>query len=599
MHRYLKARFLASALGLAAIPLAFAPTAAHAEVGISIGFNYFHDNLSNYGDWVYSDRWGRVWRPDVDADFRPYSNGHWAYTDDYGWYWVSREPFADITYHYGRWINDPDDGWLWIPGYVWSPAWVAWRSNGNVTGWMPLPPTEAFLNGDESSYDISDDDDYGYRNWYPDYNERNYASLWVFVNTRHIGDRDYHRYAISRPRFANVFRQTRNVTNYRVENDHVVNRGLDLRAIQRAGGRVQVQRASVFVTRPQLITRVDAGRQIQIRMRQETPHGTGRPNSAPQLTPQQIQTLSPTIRTRGNKPTNLFTRTTVEKAHGQGRPDAQNPQKPGMATPPNAAIPTPGTPAGNMREDRRHQRDQSAPAVVTTPPAVVRPEMQKPQPPVTAQPETPRTPDGNMRENRRRDREQVTPNGAPSTAAPETNDMRPHGRKETQPEIPGAIAPHPATPPVIDRQAPGKIPDATPDQADKHPGRDQMRKELREPAGGRAREQLPTTPPAEIVRPQATPALPAAPAEVRPPRERAMPPTPPAEVVRPQAAPKPPSPPADVRAPREPAAPPATSEPRQIQRGERPAKEDRSGHEDRAGHDDKKDKDKKDEATPQ
>ncbi len=551
MNRYLKARLLASALAVAAIPLALAPVAAQAEARISIGFNYFHDNLSNYGDWVYSDRWGRVWRPDVDADFRPYSNGHWVYTDDYGWYWASREPFADITYHYGRWINDPDDGWLWIPGYVWSPAWVAWRSNGSVTGWMPLPPTEAFLDGDESSYDISDSDDYGYRSWYPDYDERNYASLWVFVGTRHIGDRDYHRYAVGRPRFANVFRRTRNVTNYRVENDHVVNRAIDLRSVQRAGGRVQVQRASVFVTRPQLVTRVDVGRQIQIRMRSEAPHGNGRANSAPRPSQQQIETLSPTIRTRGPKPTNLMTRTTVERAHGQERPDAQKPQAPQTVTPPNAAASKPDMPGANTREERRRLRDQNTPATAPNPPVAVQPDAQKPQPSVTAQPENaPRTPAGNMREERRRDREQVTPTGLPPANTSKPDDARPHGRGEKPQETPAVTAPDRAIPPTIEQHAPVKTPDVTPDQSLK---RDQIRKDLNTPAGDRAREHLPPAP---------------------------------AEIVRPQTAPTPPVAPADVRAPHERATPPAVSEPRQLPHGDRPAREDR------AGRDDKKDKDK-------
>jgi len=550
MHRYLKARFLASALAVATLPLALAPTAAQAEVHISIGFNYFHDNLSNYGDWVYSDRWGRVWRPDVDADFRPYSNGHWAYTRDYGWYWVSREPFADITYHYGRWINDPYDGWLWIPGYVWSPAWVVWRSNGSMTGWMPMPPTEAFLNGDENSYDISDNDDYGYRNWYPDYNDRNYASLWVFVGTRHIGDRDYHRYAVGRPQFDNVFRQTRNVTNYRIENNHVVNRSIDMRAVQRAGGRVDVQRASALITRPQLVTQVDAGRQIQLRMRKDAPHGTGRPNSAPPPTQQQIQTLSPTIKTRGDRPTNLMTRTTVEKLQRTEQPGAQKPQMPANAPRQETATPPAGAPAANPREERQRLRDRGTPAA--TPSPAVQPNAQKIQPPVNAPPAD------NMRENRGRGREQGAPvNAAPAaTPSPEGNVNRMRGRNEKAPETPKAVTPNPAAPPAMERQMPAAAPVA-PDQPSKRPERDQ-RQELR----NRAREQAPQ-PPAEVVRPQPVP-TPPAPAEVHPPREQA--------------------------------APPATSGPRPMQRMERPAKEDRT---DRGDKKDKKDDKQKDENPPQ
>lgn len=364
MHRYLKARLLASALVLAGLPAAIPAMPAAAQLNVSVSFSYFHDRLSDYGDWLYSPRWGRVWRPDADADFRPYTNGYWVYTDAYGWYWVSDDPFGDIAYHYGRWVFDPDDGWLWIPGYVWGPGWVVWRSGGDYTGWMPMPPTEAFLEGDETSYYVPDDYDYGYRRWYPNYSNTAFASLWIFVGNRYVGDRHYYRYAIGRPRFSNIFHRTRNVTNYTIVNNYVVNRSIDVNWIRRAGGRVERVSAQSVIKRPELVLRADRGREIQRQMRREAPHGKGFANSAPPPTPQVIETLSPRIRTKpgARQPANLFTREKVQEMRAQKQPAAT--PKPETGRQENAPQQG-GETMRNRMERLREQRN--APA--STPPA--------------------------------------------------------------------------------------------------------------------------------------------------------------------------------------------------------------------------------------
>ncbi|HEX4177871.1 MAG TPA: DUF6600 domain-containing protein, partial [Rhizomicrobium sp.] len=159
MHRFVRGLLFASVASLLAIPPSvLMPVAAQAQP-VDISFDSFHDQLGNYGDWLYSDRWGEVWRPwqqDQDQAWRPYSVGHWVYTDEYGWTWISDEgPWGDIAYHYGRWVFDPDDGWLWLTGYVWSPAWVVWRSAGPNVGWMPMPPDDAFLGNGGSSVNVS------------------------------------------------------------------------------------------------------------------------------------------------------------------------------------------------------------------------------------------------------------------------------------------------------------------------------------------------------------------------------------------------------------------------------------------------------------
>jgi hypothetical protein len=115
-------------------------------VPMGAGGNRFHDNteyniddLNNYGEWVYLDRFGRVWRPWVADDWRPFVYGHWVYDGD-DWVWDSYEPYGWLVYHYGNWYYDPDYGWVWIPGRVWSRARVVWVNYDDYIGWAPIPP---------------------------------------------------------------------------------------------------------------------------------------------------------------------------------------------------------------------------------------------------------------------------------------------------------------------------------------------------------------------------------------------------------------------------------------------------------------------------
>ena len=316
----------AIALACAGIPGARVQPAYAQE---AISFDSMHDALSGYGDWLYSDRWGEVWAPDVPDDFQPYgTEGHWAMTDDYGWTWVSDYPWGDIPFHYGRWVLDPDDGWLWIPGYVWSPAWVVWRSNGEVTGWMPMPPDPAFLNGEADvrgdrisvAINFNDSSDfYGYRRWYgPEFDETRFAGLWVFVGTAHFADRDFRHYERPRAEIINTVRNTTNITNYTVVNNVVVNKSVDVHMVERASGHpISPVAANQVMHRANLITNVDQGRHAQEAMRNVTPRGNGATGSAPQPTAAVVNGLStkaPAHRGGGAAPAHLFTKQTVQQA---------------------------------------------------------------------------------------------------------------------------------------------------------------------------------------------------------------------------------------------------------------------------------------------
>lgn len=329
MRRLLRARLLASAFAVVGLGPIAAVSPVCAQYDDSVSFDYFHDVLQHYGYWLYSDRWGLVWQPQyVPGFFRPYdSDGHWVYTDAFGWYWQSDVPWGDIAYHYGRWVDDPDDGWLWIPGYTWSPAWVVWRTNGQYVGWMPAPPDERFLSGEGDvsfglsfggaglSFSWNGEPDYGYRTWYgPDFDERWYAQNWVIIGVGHLADPGFHAYAVRDPaRVIDIIHDTRNITNYTVVNNYVVNKGVAIDVVQRAAGhRIAITSGRAVIRNPRLVLSVNASRQIQLRERSFTPRGRGFANSAPPPPARVVDRLSANLPARKQgQPSHLFTRATV------------------------------------------------------------------------------------------------------------------------------------------------------------------------------------------------------------------------------------------------------------------------------------------------
>ena len=190
------------------------PVRAGVSVGVGVNIGAFHDSLGVYGGWTNHSRYGSVWAPrHVAVGWRPYTVGHWAYTD-YDWTWVSDEPWGWATYHYGRWVFDPALGWIWIPGDVWGPAWVTWRFGGGYAGWAPLPPyANAF-----SFTGIVD------------------PFAFCFVQQRYLAEPFLARHFVPVQRNVTIVNVTKNVTNYAVVNDRIVNRGIAPREIERVSG---------------------------------------------------------------------------------------------------------------------------------------------------------------------------------------------------------------------------------------------------------------------------------------------------------------------------------------------------------------------------
>src|SRR5437016_1722636 len=74
----------------------------------------------------------------------------------------------------------------------------------------------------------------------------------------------YQRVIIRDPvRIVNIIHQTRNVTNYTVVNNIVVNKSVDVRVVERATGHpVPVMHAAAVIRNPNLVARVDVGQRV-------------------------------------------------------------------------------------------------------------------------------------------------------------------------------------------------------------------------------------------------------------------------------------------------------------------------------------------------
>jgi flagellar biosynthesis GTPase FlhF len=205
--RYIKTAVLAIAVVLLAGVLA---PSAHAQVSFDLAYS----NLSQDGTWLISAQYGHVWQPrEYNRDWNPYYDGHWVYTD-MGWTWVSDYSWGAIPYHYGTWVADSEAGWVWIPGHVWAPSWVVFRTDSNYIGWAPVPPGYAV----GMSFDMGN------------------SSNFVFVSSHDFLAPRIRTSIIPMARTSVFVNNTTVVNNIVIQNNVVVNRGPDYRTVERATG---------------------------------------------------------------------------------------------------------------------------------------------------------------------------------------------------------------------------------------------------------------------------------------------------------------------------------------------------------------------------
>jgi hypothetical protein len=202
-------KLLPVALTLLFLTLLTPTPARSTTVAEEVSFEYFYDALYPYGHWIEVEGYGSCWTPDrVDADWAPYTNGDWVYTNG-GWTWIGEEDFSGIVYHYGRWILVDDVGWCWVPGYVWGPAWVAWRDGEDYIGWAPLPP--------EATWELA----VGIGVWVDDYCDIG-PSYYHFCRRSEFGFHHARFGILPRERNMILMHESRNVTNIAYSANHDV-----------------------------------------------------------------------------------------------------------------------------------------------------------------------------------------------------------------------------------------------------------------------------------------------------------------------------------------------------------------------------------------
>lgn len=191
-----------------------------------VDLDTFYRELAPYGDWFTHPRWGTVWRPHVDPEWRPYTRGHWANSEEHGWIWVAEEEWGWAPFHYGRWAYDDEDEWLWIPGTEWAPAWVMWRQSDDYVGWAPLPPDAVWEPG------------YGLRFNASIYEGPRYYSYWSFVRPEYMFVPGLHRHLLPRDRYRSFWGRTVAVRDHhRFLNGRIYHRGIDRGWVERHVGR--------------------------------------------------------------------------------------------------------------------------------------------------------------------------------------------------------------------------------------------------------------------------------------------------------------------------------------------------------------------------
>jgi hypothetical protein len=117
---------------------------------------YFAQAYGNsYGEWIWDDFYGYIWRPYIDNGrypwgWSPYYYGFWSYSGGQ-MFWVPQEPWGWVPYHLGIWQWDKKHGWFWMPGSMFAPAWVDWDFYFGYACWRPWNMFD-WIHGDPYMY---------------------------------------------------------------------------------------------------------------------------------------------------------------------------------------------------------------------------------------------------------------------------------------------------------------------------------------------------------------------------------------------------------------------------------------------------------------
>ena len=231
--------FMTFLLGIAGVGGFAPPSPATAHELDVENVDVFYEPLATHGNWVTVPEHGRVWVPrGMRAGWRPYTDGRWVYTD-YGWTWVSDHEWGWAPFHYGRWDYTNNYGWYWVPDRVWSPAWVSWRHSPGWVGWAPLPPRVGFSIGiglGAAQADVHID-----------------PGWFSFVEERRILAPRLRSYYAPRERNVNLVHVTKNVTNYVVVNQRIVNQSIEVDRVERVTRRPVVRHRVIEAESPEAV----------------------------------------------------------------------------------------------------------------------------------------------------------------------------------------------------------------------------------------------------------------------------------------------------------------------------------------------------------
>jgi hypothetical protein len=105
-------------------------------------FHFAQQYGYRYGEWIWEDHYGYVWRPFLNdarypsGGWQPYFYGQWAFYSGQ-MFWVPDEPWGWVPYHLGIWHWSKKHGWVWLPGSFFAPAWVDWDFFFGNFCWRP------------------------------------------------------------------------------------------------------------------------------------------------------------------------------------------------------------------------------------------------------------------------------------------------------------------------------------------------------------------------------------------------------------------------------------------------------------------------------
>jgi len=149
----------------------------------------FNAVLAGYGEWMWVNGLGRVWRPWVSAGWRPYTYGRWIGTGS-NWTWVAYEPWGYVPHHYGSWAYC-SFGWVWQPSYSYHHANVVWTRSGSYVGWYARPPH----GWSHAAHGFHHGYRHGYRDGYSDgWHDARYGT---YVDWRHFGSDNVSHHAVT------------------------------------------------------------------------------------------------------------------------------------------------------------------------------------------------------------------------------------------------------------------------------------------------------------------------------------------------------------------------------------------------------------------